>query len=138
MKTDKEWKLSLSATEFEILRNKGTETPFSGVYNNHFKNGTYYCKGCNKALFKSENKFDSYCGWPSFDDAIQGKITYTKDNTHGITRTEITCTNCGGHLGHVFNDGPKKITGKRYCVNSVSLSFNKNETLTSYTFKVPS
>jgi len=127
-KTEQDWKKQLSQKDFHILREKGTEAPNSGIYNIHAENGVYHCKGCNEPLFKSDNKFDSHCGWPSFDDAIKGKVRYTKDSSHGMIRTEITCSNCGGHLGHIFDDGPRETTGKRYCVNSASLSFeNKKE-----------
>ena len=127
-KTDKEWREQLSPKEYEILRNKGTERPNTGIYNMHFKEGVYTCKGCGQPLFKSNNKFMSDCGWPSYESAIPGAITYKKDNSLGMIRTEILCSNCGGHQGHVFDDGPTS-TGKRYCVNSASINFinNKNE-----------
>ncbi len=124
-KTEQDWKKQLSEKDFHILREKGTERPNTGIYNIHSKNGIYHCKGCNEPLFKSATKFESHCGWPSFDDAIKGKVTYTKDTTHGMLRTEITCSNCGGHLGHIFDDGPQETTGKRYCINSASLNFEK-------------
>ena len=89
----------------------------------HFEDGTYKCAGCNSPLFTSDTKFDSGCGWPSFDQAIKGSIEYKQDRTLGMIRTEILCANCGGHLGHVFDDGPTE-SGKRYCVNSLSLNFN--------------
>ena len=112
----------------EILRNKGTERPNTGIYNMHFEEGVYTCKGCGQALFKSNNKFMSDCGWPSYESALPGAITYIKDTSLGMIRTEIVCSNCGGHQGHVFDDGPTS-TGKRYCVNSASINFinNKNE-----------
>ena len=122
-KSEKEWKEQLDEQGFDVLRNKGTESPRSGVYNLHFENGSYCCKGCNQPLFLSDQKFESGCGWPSFDEAIEGAVEYKKDTTHNMLRTEILCTQCGGHLGHVFNDGPTP-TGVRYCVNSVSLHFN--------------
>lgn len=125
--TENDWKKKLSEKDFNILRKKGTERPYTGIYNTHFENGIYCCKGCGEPLFKSNHKFDSHCGWPAFDDAITGKVTYTKDISHGMIRTEITCTKCGGHLGHVFDDGPQKTTGKRYCVNSASLTFEKQK-----------
>ena len=126
-KTEKEWKVQLTPGEFKILRKKGTEAPNTGLYNNHSEKGTYTCKGCNSPLFKSKNKFNSYSGWPSFDTAIKGQVIAIIDVSHGMTRTEITCATCDGHLGHVFNDGPKQTTGKRFCVNSASLSFKKNK-----------
>lgn len=123
--SEEQWKAKLSEEEFQVLRQKGTERPHTGEYNIHSKNGTYSCKGCDIPLFESSQKFEAHCGWPSFDEAIEGKITYVKDNTHGMIRTEIICTNCNGHLGHVFDDGPTK-TGVRYCVNSISLNFQES------------
>ena len=123
-KTNQEWKNSLSAIEYYILRESGTERAFSGIYNSFYKKGTYICKACETPLFISEHKFDSGTGWPSFDTAIKENIGYDTDNNLGHLRTEIHCNTCGGHLGHVFNDGPKKTTGKRYCVNSTSLIFS--------------
>lgn len=122
--SDKYWKENLSEESYRILREKGTEPPFSGKYNLHFENGYYLCKACENPLFKSGQKFDSGCGWPSFDDAIKGSVKNILDKSHGMIRTEIVCNNCGGHLGHVFNDGPTE-TGQRYCVNSLSLDFKK-------------
>tara|TARA_Y100000991_G_scaffold23146_1_gene14836 strand:- start:3883 stop:4368 length:486 start_codon:yes stop_codon:yes gene_type:complete len=124
-KSDEEWRKILNEEEFRVLRQKGTEYPHSGKYNLHFDNGVYNCNGCNTPLFKSNQKFESNCGWPSFDDAIDGSIKYVDDYSHNMKRTEILCVNCGGHLGHVFNDGPTE-TGLRYCVNSVSIDFKKN------------
>ena len=125
LKTEQEWKNQLTTSEFNVLRNKGTEAPGSGIFNKHYEDGIYTCKGCNEPLFKSKNKFNSYSGWPSFDAAIKGKVNFITDGSHGMIRTEITCASCDGHLGHVFNDGPRKTTGKRFCVNSVSLNFEK-------------
>ena len=122
--SDKYWKENLSEESYRILREKGTEPPFSGKYNLHFENGYYLCKACENPLFKSGQKFDSGCGWPSFDDAIKGSVKNILDKSHGMIRTEIVCNNCGGHLGHVFNDGPTE-TGQRYCVNSLSVDFKK-------------
>ena len=122
--SDKYWKENLSEESYSILREKGTEPPFSGKYNLHFENGYYLCKACENPLFKSGQKFDSGCGWPSFDDAIKGSVKNVLDKSHGMIRTEIVCNNCGGHLGHVFNDGPTE-TGQRYCVNSLSVDFKK-------------
>jgi len=122
-KTEAEWQQELTLEEYEILRQKGTERPHTGKYNLHFEDGTYHCAGCNQKLFESNNKFESHCGWPSFDESIEGTVDYVLDKTHGMVRTEIVCSNCGGHLGHVFNDGPTE-TGKRYCVNSVSIDFD--------------
>lgn len=124
---NKDWKSILTEEEYKIMREKGTERPFSGKYNLHFENGVYLCKGCGEPLFDSASKFDAGCGWPSFDKEIQqGKIKEVLDKSHGMIRVEIICANCDSHLGHVFNDGPTA-TGLRYCVNSVSLEFNKEE-----------
>ena len=121
-KSDEEWKKILSDEEYRVLINKRTEYPGTGDYNIHMKEGIYNCKGCDNPLFTSDQKFESNCGWPSFDNAIEGNVEYKNDYTLGMTRVEILCTNCGGHLGHVFNDGPTE-SGKRYCVNSVSIDF---------------
>lgn len=121
-KSEEEWLEKLGETKYRILRQKGTEYPHTGEYNLHFENGNYHCAACNEPLFSSESKFHSSCGWPSFDAAIPGKIEYIKDTSHGMIRTEIVCSNCGGHLGHVFDDGPTA-TGVRYCVNSLSIDF---------------
>lgn len=122
-KKDEEWKSELGLERFKILREKGTEYPHSGKYNLHFENGTYCCGACKEPLFESNSKFNAHCGWPSFDEAISGKVKNVLDKSHGMIRTEIVCSNCGGHLGHVFNDGPTK-SGLRYCVNSLSIDFN--------------
>ena len=124
-KSDIDWKKELTDEQYQILRKKGTEMPHSGVYNLHFEKGTYCCAGCHEPLFESHTKFDAHCGWPSFDQSIEGKVGYVSDKTLGMIRTEIICKTCDGHLGHVFNDGPTK-TGTRYCVNSVSLKFKKS------------
>lgn len=126
VKTESEWKAILSPEEYFVLREKGTERPFSGEYNMHFEDGLYTCRGCDAPLFKSNSKFDGHCGWPSFDQGIEkGAIVEKLDKSHGMLRTEILCANCGGHLGHVFNDGPTN-TGLRYCVNSLSIRFKEN------------
>ena len=124
-KSEEEWKKDLSDEQYTILRKKGTERPHSGVYNLHFENGMYHCAGCNTPLFESQTKFDAGCGWPSFDASIKGNVTYILDKSHGMMRTEIVCSACDGHLGHVFNDGPTA-TGTRYCVNSISIDFKKS------------
>ena len=121
-KTEKYWEKNLSKKEFQILREGATEQPYTGKYNNHFEDGVYICKGCGKPLYKSKSKFDSGCGWPSFDECIKNSIEYKKDFKIGVLRIEILCSNCGGHQGHVFNDGPTK-TNQRYCVNSASIDF---------------
>jgi peptide-methionine (R)-S-oxide reductase len=126
-KSDDEWKKSLSPEQYHVLREKGTERPFTGKYYKTNDKGLYSCAACNEELFTSDMKFDSDCGWPSFDRALEGgKIKYTTDRAFGMVRTEILCANCGSHLGHVFDDGPT-LTGKRYCVNSVSLTFYKED-----------
>ena len=121
-KTEEYWEKKLSKKEFDILRQGGTELPYTGKYNNHFEDGVYVCKGCGNPLYKSNSKFDSGCGWPSFDECIKNSIEYKKDFKIGVLRIEILCSNCGGHQGHVFNDGPTK-TNQRYCVNSASIDF---------------
>ncbi|WP_108869304.1 peptide-methionine (R)-S-oxide reductase MsrB [Aquimarina aquimarini] len=123
-KSEGEWKEKLTDEQYRVLRQKGTERPFTGEYNMHFEEGVYTCMACDTPLFKSVTKFDSGCGWPSFDESIEGNVEYIRDTTHGMIRTEIVCTNCGSHLGHVFNDGPTT-TGQRYCVNSISINFDK-------------
>lgn len=124
-KTDEEWKQVLSPEAYHVLREKGTEMPFSGKYYLSKEKGTYVCAACGAELFKSDTKFDAGCGWPSFSDVIDSsKVVYTKDTSHGMIRTEITCAKCGGHLGHVFDDGPAP-THHRYCINSVSIELKK-------------
>ena len=125
-KTEAEWKSSLTDQEYRILREKGTERAFTGKYDGHFEEGVYNCAGCGTQLFESETKYRSGCGWPAFYDAIPGAIEEHDDNTLGMRRIEITCSKCDGHLGHVFNDGPKP-TGLRYCVNSVSMDFQPSK-----------
>lgn len=121
--TEEQWKERLTPEQYYILRGKGTEQPFTGKFVFTKDKGTYKCGGCGTPLFTDDMKFDSHCGWPSFDrEIVGGKIIQTEDNSHGMHRTEITCAKCGGHLGHIFDDGPTA-TGKRYCVNSGSLSF---------------
>jgi peptide-methionine (R)-S-oxide reductase len=121
-KSEEEWLKELGESKYNILRAKGTERTFTGEYNLLFDEGTYQCGACQIPLFSSSGKFDSGCGWPSFDDAIDGAVEKVIDKTLGMIRTEILCSNCGSHLGHVFNDGPTK-TGERYCVNSLSIDF---------------
>ena len=125
-KTEEEWKAILSPEQYYVLRQKGTDRPGDHGYTTHFEKGTYLCSACNSQLFESNTKYESHCGWPSFDDAIPGKIKFVSDKTLGIARTEIICKTCGGHLGHIFDDGPKETTGKRYCVNSTSIAFVKS------------
>ena len=115
----------LTDEQKNVLLNKATEAPFSGEYLNFEQSGTYTCANCGNKIFDSNNKFNSHCGWPSFDYAIEGSTKKVSDYTHGMVREEVVCANCGGHLGHVFDDGPKDTTGQRYCINSLSLSFKK-------------
>jgi len=122
-KTEVTWKKELSQEQYYVLREEGTERPFSSPLNKNYKKGTYHCAACNIALFKSEHKFDSGTGWPSFDREIEGNVAYGSDSKLGYVRDEEHCANCGGHLGHVFNDGPKETTGKRHCINGVALKF---------------
>ncbi|SHJ55296.1 peptide-methionine (R)-S-oxide reductase [Reichenbachiella agariperforans] len=124
-KTESQWKDQLTEEQFRVLREKGTERPFTGEYWDFDKDGKYVCAGCGEELFASDTKFDAGCGWPSFfQPADKTKVTNHLDTSHGMTRTEVTCTNCGGHLGHVFTDGPEP-TGLRYCINSVSIDFKE-------------
>ena len=125
-KTDAEWKRILSSAEYHILREKGTERAFTGKYDGHFSDGNYLCAGCGNKLFESETKYRSGCGWPAFYEALPESVQETKDKSHGMKRTEITCSKCDGHLGHVFNDGPNP-TGLRYCINSVSMDFEPSD-----------
>ncbi len=123
--SEEEWKKILPSDVFYIARQKGTERPWTSKFENFKEVGTYYCAACGNALFKSDTKFDSGCGWPSFYEPIsKGSIIYTPDNTHGMERTEVQCGRCKAHLGHVFDDGPPP-TGLRYCINGVILDFAK-------------
>jgi peptide-methionine (R)-S-oxide reductase len=125
--TDAEWKAELTPTQYHILREKGTERAFTGEYWNNHEHGVYKCAGCDAVLFSSEEKFDSGCGWPSFSLPWDSTaVNYHDDNTYGMKRTEVTCKKCGGHLGHVFDDGPPP-TNLRYCINSGAMVFVKQE-----------
>ncbi len=122
-KTNEEWKQRLTPEQYEILREKGTEAPFAGKYVNHHENGMYACAACGTPLFDSGTKFNSGTGWPSFSDvAVKRNVTLAEDTNHSMVRTEVLCKTCGGHLGHLFDDGPTP-TGKRYCINSACLNF---------------
>jgi len=124
-KTDAEWKKELTPMQYAVLREKATERAFTGELWDHHEKGTYRCAGCGTELFESDAKFDSGCGWPSFSAPKDGGgIDEARDASHGMLRTEVLCAKCGGHLGHVFDDGPKP-TGLRYCINSASLKFEK-------------
>jgi peptide-methionine (R)-S-oxide reductase len=122
--TEEEWQEKLTPDQYRILREKGTEPPFSGQYVDNHQPGTYNCAACGNALFSSDTKFESGSGWPSFYDVVtQGHVKLHTDSSFGMKRVEVTCANCGSHLGHVFDDGPQDKTGKRYCINSASLNF---------------
>jgi peptide-methionine (R)-S-oxide reductase len=125
-KTDEEWQESLSPTQYEVLRCHGTERRGTSPLNHEKRSGTFTCAGCGQTLFLSDTKFESGTGWPSFYRPIEGAVDTTVDRSHGMTRTEVHCSRCGGHLGHVFEDGPRP-TGLRYCMNGVALSFTPKD-----------
>jgi peptide-methionine (R)-S-oxide reductase len=121
------WREKLTPLQFAVARQAGTERPFTGIYDKHYAKGLYTCVCCDAELFRSDSKFSSGCGWPSFyEDVGEGAITERPDHSHGMTRVEILCSRCDAHLGHVFPDGPPP-TGRRYCVNSASLNFTPDE-----------
>ena len=124
-KDEAAWREQLTAEEFYVLREKGTERAFTGEYWNVWAEGAYHCRGCGELLFQSNTKFDAGCGWPSFDrPATEGVVEEARDTSHGMIRTEVLCQGCGGHLGHVFPDGPTE-TGQRYCINSLSIKLEE-------------
>lgn len=123
-KSDKEWRKILTPKQFEVLREKATEAPFSGEYDGLYADGVYACAACGQVLFDSTTKFDAHCGWPSFYDARPGAVIFTSDDSLGMSRTEVTCSNCGSHLGHIFEgEGFNTPSDQRYCINSLSLNF---------------
>ncbi|MBN1967586.1 MAG: peptide-methionine (R)-S-oxide reductase MsrB [Anaerolineae bacterium] len=127
-KSDAEWRAALTPEQYRVLREHGTERPFTGELLHNKETGTYHCAGCGQALFASDTKFDSGSGWPSFWDVIdKGNVALVTDSSYGMRRTEVRCGNCGGHLGHVFEDGPRQTTGLRYCINSAALNFQGGE-----------
>ncbi len=126
---EQEWKRKLTPLQYDVLRRKGTERPFTGRYYRFDEDGTYSCAACGNPIFMSQDKFDSGCGWPSFDKAIPGHVKFTPDFSHGMERIEVTCARCGSHLGHVFEDGPTE-TGDRFCINSAAMDFTPEKDTT--------
>ncbi|HET9411383.1 MAG TPA: peptide-methionine (R)-S-oxide reductase MsrB [Candidatus Saccharimonadales bacterium] len=125
--TDAQWRKILTPEQYKVLRQKETEAPFTGKYETHNGVGTYVCAACGAQLFNSATKFDAHCGWPSFYDAKEDAVDFSVDTSHGMVRTEVTCANCGSHLGHVFDDAPDQPSGQRFCINSASLDFKPKD-----------
>jgi peptide-methionine (R)-S-oxide reductase len=127
-KTDEEWRAQLTPDEYAVLRQQGTERAWTGEYNDTKTEGVYSCRACGAELFRSEAKFDSHCGWPSFyEPSSKDNVELLEDRSHGMARTEVRCASCGSHLGHVFDDAPQTPTGDRYCMNSVSLRLEASD-----------
>ncbi|RPI92441.1 MAG: peptide-methionine (R)-S-oxide reductase [Chloroflexi bacterium] len=127
-KSDQEWRAQLTPEQYAVLRQHGTERPFTGEYVHTKADGTYHCAACGQPLFASDTKFESGSGWPSFWDVVdQGNVDLRTDTSHGMRRTEVLCSRCGSHLGHLFEDGPRDQTGMRYCINSVALKLKPEE-----------
>lgn len=124
MDGDIDWEKKLSQERYAVMREGATETPFSSEYNHHYEKGMYHCGACGQMLFTSEKKFDSKSGWPSFSDAIEGSVEFHTDLSYGMNRTEVRCSRCKSHLGHIFDDGPTE-TGSRFCINGCALDFEK-------------
>lgn len=122
--SDEYWRERLTDDEYRVMRERGTEAPFTGEHLDNKEKGMYRCKACGAKLFNSDVKFESGTGWPSFSEAIPGAVNFDPDDSYGMRRIEVTCANCGGHLGHIFDDGPEEKGGKRYCINSVCLAFD--------------
>lgn len=127
-RSEEEWRKQLTPEQYRILREKGTETPFTGEFVDNHQDGVYSCAACGTPLFSSDTKFESGSGWPSFYDVVEkGNVELHEDTSHGMHRVEVKCGTCGSHLGHLFDDGPPQTTGQRYCINSASLKFKKTE-----------
>lgn len=125
-RTDAQWRAALNPMEYHVLREAGTERPGTGALLQENRVGTYSCRGCGQQMFRSDAKFESGCGWPSFFETAPNAVTYHEDDSHGMRRTEVRCANCDSHLGHVFEDAPHTPTGRRYCMNSICLTFTED------------